>query len=132
MSFAGFWHRVLAPLPAHVRTGKWGETIARRHLLRRGFSIIGQNVFVGKRDEIDIVAYDPRDRAIVFVEVKTRSVESSDFEPELNLTQRKRRSISRAARRWVTERGYDGGYRLDLVCVAGGQVTEHYEDVDWA
>lgn len=140
MAFLALWERIFGPTcrqagpptAAHLRMGIRGETIARRYLRRSGYRVLAQNVRIGKHDEIDLVAYDPRDSLIVFVEVKTRAIDHPDFAPELGLTYQKRRRISRAARRWVSSRGYEGGYRLDLVCVAGGAVTAHYEDLEWA
>lgn len=90
-------------------------------------SVIDRNVRLG-RDEIDIVAFDPLDRCIAFVEVKMRS-NGADYHPSLNMTRHKRRVILRAARRWVNDKGYDGGYRLDAAYVSGNSV-EYVVDLD--
>lgn len=104
-----------------------GEALAVRHLLRQGMSVIGRNVRLG-RDEIDIVAFDPLDRCVAFVEVKMRT-NGGDYHPSLNMTRGKRRHMIRAARRWVHANGYDGGYRLDAAYVSNGRV-EYVVDLD--
>lgn len=117
--------------PAHIRTGRDGERIAREYLQRQDFLIVACNERIPPHDEIDIVAYDPTDKVIVFVEVKTRSRNSRDFRPELDLTPSKRRSMARAARGWVDARAWPGGYRLDVVAVVEGEVVAHYKEVEW-
>lgn len=54
--------------------GEWGEVLARKEYRRRGYTILGSNVFnrTGKRvGEIDFIARDKS--TLVFVEVKTRT-----------------------------------------------------------
>lgn len=110
--------------------GLRGEDVALRYLQRSGFTVLGRDVRLD-RDQIDILAFDPQEQSLVFVEVKARSVASSDFRPELGLDMRKRHAMVRAARRWVMDRGYEGGYRMDLVCVVEGQVVDHLKDLAW-
>ena len=112
--------------------GAKGEREAAKYLLSLGYELREENVRVGPHDEIDCIAFDPEDRVIVFVEVKARTAESDDFHPELNMTPRKRTALTRAARRWVARKKYEGGYRLDLVCVANGVVLEHLKEIEWA
>lgn len=100
--------------------GTNGETMTVRHMLRMGMSVLGRNVRLG-RDEIDIVAFDPIDKCIAFVEVKMRT-NGNEYHPSLNMTWRKRKHMVRAARRWVHAHGYDGGYRLDAAYVSGNAV----------
>ncbi len=107
--------------------GSQGEALAVRHLLRQGMRVLERNVRLGK-DEIDIVAFDPLDRCVAFVEVKMRS-NGADYHPSLNMTRKKRRVILRAARRWVSDKGYDGGYRLDAAYVSGNSV-EYVVDLE--
>ena len=45
------------------------------------------------------------------------------------LTHEKRLRMFRAARRWMTTHNYDGGYRFDLIGIAGNTVVEHILDV---
>jgi putative endonuclease len=112
----------------HLEAGRFGELVAARFLRGIGYSILGRNVRLG-RDEIDLIAYDPEDRVIVFAEVKSRSHWHEDYTPDLNADAIKRSRLLRSARTWVAEHGYDGGYRIDLVCVAGGQVVQHVREL---
>lgn len=122
----------LFPLPpAHIRTGQKGEDSAARFLERIGYRVMGRNVRVGKHDEIDLIAYDPFDRVLVFCEVKTRSKNESEYHPEINLTWQKRRNMARAARRWVDLHAWEGGYRMDTLYVSGTWVMDHHIDVQW-
>lgn len=118
------------PKAPHLRVGARGEAIAERFLRKSGYAIRGKNVRLGK-DEIDILAFDPADEVLVFVEVKTSAVADPDYPASLRAGHRKIRKIARAARRWVAEQEYDGGYRIDLVCVEGGTVTQHIREVAW-
>ena len=115
------------PLVATARTGRDGEAVARRFLLKAGYRVHACNVRMG-RDEIDLVVFDPEDGVLAFVEVKSRS-RQTDYAPALNITPSKKASMRRAARRWVAKNDYDGGWRLDVVCVVEGIVTEHLREV---
>lgn len=113
----------------HLRTGQEGEGIAAHFLRTRGYNILATNARVGAHDELDIIAVDPEDRVLVFIEVKSRARRDDDYVPSLNLTREKRRNMFRAARRWMAAHHYEGGYRFDLVGIAGGDITEHILDV---
>lgn len=119
-------------VPAHVQTGKDGEEAARRHLSRLGYRILAYNARIGAHDEIDVIALDPADNVLVFVEVKTRSKDDPDYRPDLNITLTKRAAMSRAARQWVAEHEWQGGYRLDAVFVVEGRVKEHVQEIAWS
>jgi putative endonuclease len=123
------WHR--SELPTSVVTGREGEEIARRFLSRLGYRLLGVNVRVGPHDEIDIVAFDPSDRVLVFAEVKSRSKDDPDYRPGLNLTPVKRASMTRAARAWVAKHGWNGGYRMDAIFVTDGKLKQHVKELDW-
>ncbi len=121
--------RHLTAQPAsHMRTGRRGEEIAVRYLRAEGYVVLGRNVRFGK-DEIDIVAFDPSDRVIVFAEVKARARHDEHYLPELNLTFAKRRKLLRSARAWVGGHRYEGGWRIDAVCVAAGKVVQHLREI---
>lgn len=111
----------------HLIRGTLGEQRAVRHLKTRGMDILGRNVRLGK-DEIDVVAFDPFENVVAFVEVKTRT-HGFDYHPSLNMTAKKRSRMLRAARRWVHKNGYDGGYRLDAAYVSDREV-EYVVDLE--
>ncbi|MEK7218229.1 MAG: YraN family protein [Patescibacteria group bacterium] len=120
-----------SPPPApHLLLGREGEDIVERHLRRLGWNIRARNVRVGRRDEIDLIALEPVDDVLVFVEVKTRREPSDVFPARLGAHQRKRQRMLRAARRWVAREDYQGGYRADLICVEGGRVTQHIRGIN--
>lgn len=115
-------------MPTRKETGIIGENIAVRLLREKGYDILARNARIGRRDEIDIIARDPRENMMVFVEVKSRAVLSGAYHPVLNVTPRKRSAMRRAARAWVAAHEYDGYWRIDIVCIAGGRVIGHYEN----
>lgn len=117
-------------IAAHMMAGKQGEDAAVVHLQNIGYTIIGRNVRLNK-DEIDIIAFDPRDKVYVFAEVKTRTRIDQDYRPELNITYKKRGFMRRAARRWMTQFSEEIGYRMDVLCVMDGNVVDHYIEVRW-
>lgn len=110
--------------------GQGGEHVAAAYLRSLGYHIRATNVRLS-RDELDIIAFDPADDVLVFAEVKTRSHLADEFLPEKTASWHKRRKLKRAARRWVAEHEYEGGYRMDLICVRGGKVTEHFRELEW-
>ena len=109
--------------------GRRGEQIAANYLQQLGYKFYAKNVRLG-RDEIDIIVYDPRDRVIVFVEVKTRSFFHPDYHPNLGMTSHKKLNLKRSAGLWVAEHDFRGGYRIDLICVADGKIINHVEQVE--
>ncbi len=115
---------------AHIRRGKSGEQLAAKFLRKNGFRVINTNVRI-HRDEIDIIAYDPTDDVMIFCEVKTRTAFLDDYRPELNITYKKRSLMARAARTWVAHHRWEGGYRMDVICIANNTVIEHYREIRW-
>lgn len=98
--------------------GRWGESVAERMLRAKGLRFLGRRVRVGRRGEIDLLF---RDRGtLVVVEVKTRSDERFG-RPSDAVTRDKRRSLSKAALRYVRKLRVKPDYlRFDVVEVIGG------------
>lgn len=113
---------------AHMVVGKEGELKAKEYLRSHGLLIYAENVRIGK-DEIDLIAYDPKEKVLVFIEVKTRKHKTENFRPEFNFTSEKQEKLERAVAMWMMERKYEGGFRLDLICVAGGEVVDHFRNI---
>ena len=126
-----FGYRSFAGLAEHIATGKRGEQCAEKYLRQCGYRVIDRNVRIGRRDEIDLIAHDSKENVLVFVEVKTRSHINEDHHPLTNFTYKKRQSFQRAVRRWIARQEYEGGYRMDIVCVMGGAVREHIREIAW-
>lgn len=105
------------PLPGDKRTvGSLGEELATNFLTDRGFRILERN-FRCKGGEVDIVARDPRDRSLVFVEVKTRRNLAYGV-PQLAVTPFKQRQISKAALTWLAQkRLQESSARFDVIAI---------------
>ena len=111
-----------------VQKGKLAEDIAEEYLRALGYKFYNRNVRIG-RDEIDLVMFDPAEQVVVFVEVKSRTTPSSNYTPELNLTQSKRAKLFRSAHAWVDLCAYEGSYRIDVIYIAAGAVTGHIQEI---
>lgn len=92
-----------------------GELAAAKWLQQRGFDILERNLRVGD-DEADIIARDPESRAIVIVEVKTRT--DPDALPEERIDHRKQFRLARLAANLQKRRRYrQCPVRFDVVSV---------------
>lgn len=111
-------------------TGILGEDLAEAYLLTKHYRILGRNLRF-RHSEVDILAHDPEDDVLVFVEVKSRSRYSEDFLPEKNAGRKKWAALRRAMRSYVAANAYEGGYRMDLVSVVEGEVMDHVKEVGW-
>jgi putative endonuclease len=80
--------------------GQIGESIAARHLERRGYRVIARN-YRTRYGEIDLIAVD--DGAIVFCEVKTRAGvgRSGPAAPFDAIGMSKRRRVRMMAAQWL-------------------------------
>ena len=116
-----------------VRRGCWGEDVAAAHLKRIGWRIIGRNVRPCRRDrrcELDIVAYVPAERQVVFVEVKTRTdtgAPSRYGRPGAAVDMKKRAHLTDAALDYLRAHPSEKRMRIDVievyVCRRGAFVT---------
>lgn len=82
---------------AHLETGRWGESLAREELLRRGLVFLAAN-YRGRHGEIDLVFREAD--CLVFTEVKTRSNEDW-VRPAAAVDRAKRRRLMRTAEEYV-------------------------------
>lgn len=83
------------------KTGDEGEDLAVGLLESKGYTIIKRNYRYGK-GEIDIVAKDPQEEGLVFIEVKSRK----NFEygsPEEAITKNKIKQLKRIAELYLYE-----------------------------
>ena len=96
----------------HLQLGRRGETIACRLLHELGLTILARN-YVGRNNEIDIVARE--DTQLCFVEVKTRH-RAVHSRPAEAAGRAKQRGIVRAAHGYLVELGRPRvPYRFDIV-----------------
>lgn len=112
----------------HLLTGIKGEERAAAYLQSLGYKVQERNVRFG-RDEIDLIAYDPTEQMMVFVEVKTRARSSTAYPIETSVDARKRRCLRRAIAAWTIKHDYDGPGRIDVLCVSGDKVLKHVQDL---
>ena len=100
-----------------------GERVAEKFLKKLGYKILERN-WCNKRGrrigEIDIVAQDKKDDAIVFVEVKSRKVTKDEVDvlPEEQITQSKLNKLNRIAEVYIKENElWNSDWRIDAVSV---------------
>ncbi len=111
--------------------GRWGEQVAEKFLIEKGFSIIGKNIRT-PYGEIDILSQEGE--MLVFVEVKTRTTAQFGF-PESGITHTKQIHMLNAAEAFLQANpDRDGVWRLDVIAIrklAGELPPEivHFENV---
>ena len=118
---------------ACVRRGCWGEDVAVAHLKRMGWRIVGRNVRPCRRDrrcELDVVAYVPAERMVVFVEVKTHKRHSSYAGRLWAIDRRKKSNLLRASANWLMVRKWHGNFRFDVIEIYGEQDGELPPEID--
>lgn len=104
------------PRTGNKGTGELGEEVAANFLISRGFRIMERN-FRCKGGEVDIIARDPGDKSLVFIEVKARRGLSYGV-PQLAVTPFKQRQISKAALTWLgRNRLHDTNARFDVIAI---------------
>jgi putative endonuclease len=121
-----------APMTRHrLRTGRLAEARAAEHLGSLGYRILERNART-KFGELDLVVFDARRHALVFVEVKAVRAGSrvGPDRPVLWVTPRKQAQVRRLATAWIAERRSGGAVpryaeiRFDAVGVLLGAEDE--------
>lgn len=108
--------------------GKWGEKLAAEFLVKQGYSILAEN-FYTPYGELDLIAeqvnqFNPDEKTIVFVEVKTRRSKSFGY-PEDSVTPVKQEHLIAAAQYYLQEHpGLELDWRIDVIAI------EYYQDLD--
>ena len=114
-----------------LRTGRIAEARAAEHLLSLGYRMLERNART-RFGELDIVVFDARRHALVFVEVKAVRAGSrvGPQRPVLWVTPRKQSQVRRLATAWIAERRSGGAVprhaeiRFDAVGVVLGAQDE--------
>ncbi len=96
------------------KVGEFGEILAKKYLIKHGYSIIAMNKKISSK-EIDIIA--KKHKRIIFIEVKTRTSEkygeASDF---FNIS--KINNLKIALEKYIYENKIDEKYvQIDLIAV---------------
>jgi putative endonuclease len=93
-----------------------GEEVAASYLTARGYRILERN-FRCRGGEVDIIARDPADKSLLFIEVKARRGLTYGV-PQLAVTPFKQRQISKAALTWLSKnRLHDSNARFDVIAI---------------
>lgn len=110
--------------------GNFGENLASRELVRKGYEIINRNY--RKRDgEIDIIA--KKDNLTVFVEVKLRYGTSNGM-PSEAVDAKKQMKIIETAKNYIAEKNItDSEFRFDVIeiLVLEKIYIRHIENAFW-
>ncbi len=94
--------------------GAWGEAIAARHLVERGYTLRERNWRHG-HGELDIVA--ERGDAIVFVEVRTRRSDAYG-RPQETISARKRAALIATAQAYLDAHDlHDVQWQIDVIAI---------------
>ncbi len=100
----------------NLKIGVFGENIACKYLKKNGYKIIAKNFKVKNFGEIDIIAKDKQDGAIVFFEVKT--LKKSDFlKPEDNFSKFKFKKMARIINIYLASHQNISYWRADLLSI---------------
>ena len=110
-------------------TGKLGENIAKRYLIKKGYKILTTN-FRTRFGEIDIIC--EKDGILVFVEVRTKN-KNSFIMPEESIDKRKLLHIKKATLIYLNsiKRPFKG-IRFDFIGVVidkEGRKIKHIENI---
>ena len=114
----------------HNDVGKWGERHALDILDREGYILIETDWRPprGHRD-LDIIAYTPDRRVIVFIEVKTRSRRQAML-PEDAVDRKKILNLQHAAIQYIKMFNVVEEVRFDIISIIGeDNNVESYEHI---
>jgi putative endonuclease len=108
-------------------SGAWGENLALRYLLRRGYNLVERN-YRKRRGEIDLIVH--KEETLVFVEVKLRR--STGFgDPLEAVTARKQATIRSLAEQYLAENQPDfETVRFDVVGILATQIETRIDHVE--
>ncbi|WP_297741716.1 YraN family protein [uncultured Tessaracoccus sp.] len=104
--------------------GSFGEGVATQYLQSKGFQVLARN-WRCEHGELDIVAWEPSEHVVVFIEVKTRS--GSGFGAPIEaVTPTKARRLYQLAYMWLDAHEARGSkIRVDAIGVLlGGKAPE--------
>jgi putative endonuclease len=108
----------------------WAETIAKQHLLLKGYALLAENYSI-RGGEIDLIMQDRE--VIVFVEVRQRLKETHGTAAE-SITPHKLQRLQKTALGFLVEhyKRDDLALRFDAVLILGNKKSyrlEHLENI---
>jgi putative endonuclease len=105
-------------MPSQKRKlGDLGEQVAIDYLRKQGYKILARN-YQKPWGEIDIISQN--NQAIVFIEVKTRTITEKQFPyPEENVRFDKQQKLIRTAQTYLLEKRYSSetSWQIDVIAV---------------
>ena len=114
----------------HNDVGKWGERYALDILDREGYILIETDWRPPRgHRELDIIAYTPDRRVIVFIEDKTRSRRQAML-PEDAVDRKKMLNLQHAANQYIKMFNVVEEVRFDIISIIGeDNNVESYEHI---
>ena len=118
-----------------VDIGRFGEKQAARSLKKKRLKILAKNLHIS-HNEIDIIAKDVKNRVIIFVEVKARSVDDDLYSrfgtPASAVTKSKQKRTIDAARTYISQNVKLQNYavRFDVIEVYGEETGNVPPEID--
>jgi len=109
----------------HIELGKFGEDLASKHLISKGFELLHRNYRWGKL-EIDIVCL--HHGKLIIVEVKTRNSFALG-KPFLAVTLVKQRQIIKVANQYIVEHQRTEEIRFDVVSIVHNSKQQEIEHI---
>lgn len=108
-----------------TRTGRAGEAVGASYLEGKGYEILARN-YRTSGSELDIVAFDPKDRTLVCVEVKTWrrpyfQIDDLQYAIPVGKYHRLRRGLAQFIASQL-QLQYDF-IRIDVLLLYGGQIV---------
>jgi len=101
-------------MPERQKIGKFGETLAKNYLLKKGYRIIDTNVKISFQ-EIDIICFLKGE--YIFVEVKTRTTDSYG-QAEEAVDKRKLNNLKKAILIYFQNKNlYIENVRIDIIAI---------------
>ena len=117
MSYTNRFH-VLHMSDNTKRLGQWGEEIAAKYLIDRGYKILDRN-YRNAIGEIDIIG--KKEGTLIFVEVKTRdSIHADYFLPEQSITPKKQAKLRALCEIYINKHKYkdDQEWQIDVMSIS--------------
>lgn len=108
--------------------GDKGEEKAIEFLKKNDYRILERN-YRKRTGEIDIIAFDPKYREYVFIEVKARKSMRFGY-PEEAIDERKMNKIIETAESWLIEKEKeDVEWRVDIISIEWKNRTPHIKHI---